>query len=76
MYPLLKDLRAYCHTIMCFSFGNAHHLTLSMQFTQQNKDRLLKKEIQLLENYLLQKGYHNISILPIEPSIEDCFMLL
>ena len=66
MYPLLKDLRAYPHTIMCFSYGDVHHLTLE-------QGKFCKEE---LNKYLIMKGYKHISIQSIEPSIEDCFMLL
>ena len=67
MYTLLKDLRNYPLTDMCFSFGNVHHLTLKR--SEEGEERKLL-------DYLNQKNYKNIFIQPIEPSIEDCFMLL
>lgn len=69
MYPLLKDLRSYTHTILCFSFGDVHHLTLKENLPEDTT-------IKHLKTYLLQKGYNDIHIQKIEPSIEDCFMLL
>lgn len=76
MYPLLKDLRTYPLTIMCFSYGDAHHLTLTSHRNEETTSTQMKEDIQRLETYLVQKGYRDISIQPIEPSIEDCFMLL
>lgn len=67
MYALLKDLRNYPLTDMCFSYGNVHHLTLKQGFDEKGKE---------LWEYLRQKDYQDIFIQPIEPSIEDCFMLL
>ena len=66
MYPLLNDLRSYPQTLMCFSYGDAHHLTLKGTTTNT----------EAIKEFLVQKGYAHISIQPIEPSIEDCFMLL
>ena len=65
MYPLLKELRAYPQTLQCFSYGNALHLTLKET-----------ERTDYLKDYLIQKGFHDVSIQSIEPTIEDCFMLL
>lgn len=65
MYKLLKDLRQYDMIKSCFTFGEVHHITvdkgLSMNF---------------LDEYLIQKGHKDIEIRAIQPSIEDCYMLL
>lgn len=79
MYPLLKALRTYPQTLQCFSYGNAHHLTLKRPTdgkTQAGKNDKQKEEINRLRTYLNQKGFEELSIENIEPSIEDCFMLL
>ena len=69
MYPLLKDLRNYPATLTCFAYGDTHHLTL-----KSNSD--LRKESAQLYEFLATKGYKDIQITQIEPSIEDCFMQL
>lgn len=64
MSKLLKDLRANPSVKSCFAFGDTHHITV--------KD-LNRKE---LEIYLEDLGHTNINIVPINASIEDCFMEL
>jgi ABC-type multidrug transport system ATPase subunit len=65
MHPLLSDLHAYPLISTSFSFGDSFHVTF---LPIGNKD--------LLHLYLQQKGYHEIEIQEIKPSVEDCFMLL
>ena len=65
MFALLKDVRTYPNTLSCYAFGNAHHLTLKGE-----------EDTQRLIAFLQTKGYQDVSIHPIEPSIEDCFMLM
>lgn len=67
MYKLLADLRAFPDTHTCFAFGDAHHLTL-----RRDGDAAIGR----LRDYLGAKGYDDIRLDPIEPSIEDCFMAL
>ena len=77
MYQLLKTLRTYPKTLQCFSYGDAHHLTLKTEkenTSEKGKDA--KNEQQALQTYLVQQGFQQVSINAIEPSIEDCFMLL
>ena len=78
MFPLLKDLRAYAATHTCFAFGDAHHLTLKQECIGRNNESTNneKEIIEQLQKYLTGKGHKEISITPIAPSIEDCFMLL
>lgn len=66
MYRLLGDLREYPGVVSCYAFGDAHHLTV--------RDRTL--DTRALDAWLQAKGHADIRILPIEPSIEDCFMQL
>ncbi len=63
MYQLLLDLRSNQHIKSCFSFGENHHITIDDDLTTEE-----------LKNYLSEKGHTHISIQPITPSIEDCFM--
>lgn len=67
MYKLLADLRAFPDTHTCFAFGDAHHLTL-----RRDGDAAIGR----LRDYLGAKGYDDIRLDPIKPSIEDCFMAL
>lgn len=67
MYKLLDDLRAFPETNSCFAFGDTHHLT----FRKDGED-----VVRRLQEYLKGKGYADVSIERLEPSVEDCFMAL
>lgn len=66
MYKLLVDLRAFPGTASCYAFGDAHHLTLKED----------GREMDALKQFLKEKGYTDVEIEPIEPSVEDRFMAL
>lgn len=66
MYKLLNDLRAFPGTYSCYAFGNSHHLTLKED----------GREMDALKHYLKDKGYADVEIEPLEPTVEDCFMAL
>ena len=63
MYSLLKDIRAYEGTYSCYAFGDKHHLIFG---DTGNADSLL--------SFLARKGYTDIDLKPMEPTVEDCFM--
>lgn len=63
MYHLLLDLRAYPGTQSCYAFGDAHHLLFKE--ATDNKELL---------DYLYAKGYEDVEMELVEPTIEDCFM--
>ena len=65
MHPLLNDLRHQPEVQTAFSFGETYHITVSPQATTE-----------ALTKALVQAGHTDVSIRPIEPSIEDCFMAL
>lgn len=65
MHPLLNDLRRQPEVQTAFSFGETYHITISPQATTE-----------ALSKALVQAGHTDVSIRPIEPSIEDCFMAL
>ena len=65
MYHLLLDLRSNKQIKSSFAFGENHHITVDASLSANG-----------LMKYLSDKGHTNISIRPIEPSIEDCFMLI
>ncbi|WP_280745866.1 MULTISPECIES: ABC transporter ATP-binding protein [unclassified Parabacteroides] len=66
MFKLLGDIRKWEGSESCYAFGDSHHLTLKPD----------APGIQALQNLLLEKGYKDIGIKLIDPSIEDCFMEL
>lgn len=66
MYQLLLDLRTFQDTESCFSFGDAHHLTLKNNELSENDIR----------DFLNSKQHQDIHIALIEPTIEDVFMAL
>lgn len=68
MYKLLNDLREYPGTYSCYAFGDSHHLTLK----DENSDNPLDG----LCSYLKEKGYKDVTIEQIEPTVEDVFMAL
>lgn len=65
MSTLLKTLRDNENVLSSFAFGNSIHITVD--------DILTPEE---LKNYLLNKGFSNVAVYPVEPTVEDCFMAL
>jgi ABC-type multidrug transport system ATPase subunit len=65
-YQLLNDLRSFPEVEMAFPFGDRIHCAVP-------RKSLTPKEI---EDFLFEKGHHQISVIVIEPDIEDCFMSL
>ncbi|MEO7293640.1 MAG: ABC transporter ATP-binding protein [Ginsengibacter sp.] len=64
---LLKDLRAFEIIGSCYAFGEYLHITFKKD-NETNEQELM--------NYVNSKGYHNIEIKIIMPTIEDCFIRL
>lgn len=65
MHALLGDLRGCPYIYTSFSFGQQYHVTID-QTTKMDD----------LKSYLEKKGHTKIQISVIEPTIEDCFMML
>lgn len=65
MHGLLNDLRSCPYLKSSFSFGACYHVTMVESATAA-----------MLDEYLINKGYGNIDIREIEPTVEDCFMLM
>ncbi|MCX6234729.1 MAG: ABC transporter ATP-binding protein [Bacteroidetes bacterium] len=65
-YQLLHDLRTYPEIEIAFPFGDQVH------FATHNKTLDPRK----VEDFLISRGHHQVSIQSIEPDIEDCFMAL
>ena len=65
MHGLLNDLRSCPYVKSSFSFGASYHVTMEENMTAT-----------MLNEYLINKGYGNIDIREIEPTVEDCFMLM
>jgi len=64
LYKLSKDLKEFKSTRSVYLFGQYLHYT-------SNDNNLNTQEI---EQFLFQKGHHEIEIKTIKASIEDCFM--
>ncbi len=67
MYPLLKDLSAFEEGIQVYRFGDTLHLVSHYSPEKTKSD---------LTEYMTGKGYKDISIEPVTPVIEDCFLAL
>ena len=65
MHGLLNDLRSCPYVKSSFSFGASYHVTMVESATAA-----------ILNEYLINKGYGNIDITEIKPTVEDCFMLM
>ncbi len=65
MYPLLKQLKAYDHTINSYAFGEYAHATFS--------DNTSENEV---IEFLQGQGLRNIVLRKTQPTIEDCFIKL
>ena len=65
MHRLLNDLRSCPYVKSSFSFGASYHVTMVESATAA-----------MLDEYLINKGYGNIDITEIKPTVEDCFMLM
>lgn len=65
MHQLLKDLREHPLIKTSFSFGEVYHVTIEKELTAEQ-----------LKNYLTKRNHSGIEIRPLQPTVEDCFMLL
>lgn len=65
MSALLTALRGNPQVKSSFAFGDKHHITV--------EDGLHSDE---LKRYLADKGFGDVRIAPVEPTVEDCFMAL
>lgn len=67
MPRLLVDLRKYDNTLSCFTFGEYLHLS----FKKDHRDAISE-----VKQYLQSHDHTDVEILPVEPTIEDCFIRL
>jgi len=65
MFQLLQDLSASNEVDDVYSYGEFHHAVMKKNYSNES-----------LLNYLKSKGNDNITMHPVTPSIEDCFMRL
>jgi ABC-2 type transport system ATP-binding protein len=68
MSHLLHDIRQFQGIDSCNSFGEFHHISF-----QNNNDENQQKEFM---SYLKAREHQRIEIMPITPTIEDCFIKL
>jgi len=66
MHRLLSDLRLHPAVESCFSFGDTMHVTL----------RSKELTTEAMKEWLIEKGHQEVTVFPIEASVEDCFMAL
>lgn len=64
---LLSDIRQYENTLSCFSFGEFLHVSFVKDDAQAVPD---------IKSFLEVKGHREVEIMPIAPTIEDCFIRL
>ncbi|NOX86210.1 MAG: ABC transporter ATP-binding protein [Chlorobi bacterium] len=67
MHPVLNDLLGFEGAERVYRFGDAIHLA-TRRDAGEMKERIY--------HYLAEKGYQEITISPLEPVIEDCFLAL
>ena len=65
MYGLLVEARRIKGVKECYPFGESHHLVADSMFDSDEFVALLNGQ-----------GFHNVSIRPVEPGIEDVFIKL
>ena len=65
MKRLQNDLRKHASVKSSFSFGEAFHITVENPFSFEE-----------LKEFLENEGHTEIEIQVIQPTVEDCFMLL
>lgn len=65
MRNLLTLLREHPEVKSSFSFGDAFHITTKQTLTTNN-----------LKSFIEKSGHKSVEIIPIKPTVEDCFMLL
>ena len=71
MYKLLLDLRTYPDADSCFSFGDAHHFSISRDVVDKEGEMSFRNR---LRTFLEAQGHTEIGIERIKPGIEDCFI--
>jgi len=67
MHPLLDELTGFEGADSVYRFGDAIHLA-----THRNTKEMAAQ----IYHHLEEKGYQDISVTPVEPVIEDCFLAL
>lgn len=65
MHILLRDLRSFPSVKSSFSFGETFHVTFDNRASSED-----------IKAFLADKGHSDIEIQTIQPTVEDCFMLL
>ena len=65
MYGLLVEARRIKGVKDCYPFGESHHLVADSMFDSDE-----------FTAHLNGQGFHNVSIRPVEPGIEDVFIKL
>lgn len=67
IYRLLLDLKTTDQVNSCYAFGEYLHVTLAGNEAEQSAK---------LKQFIEGKGHHSVRVLPVAPTIEDCFIRL
>lgn len=70
MPSLLRDIRQIPQVFSCFAFGDTHHVVM------RPSGDSIDAQINFLNTSLHAKGHNDLSIRPIRPNVEDCYMYL
>jgi ABC-type multidrug transport system ATPase subunit len=65
MAALLTALRTHPGVKTSFAFGDKHHVTVGKDLQTDE-----------LERFLAGKGFNDVLIAPVKPTVEDCFMAM
>ena len=65
MHTLLRDARRFPMVEQCYAFGDTHHMTVLDGFDPE-----------AFTAYLAAEGHTAVNLMPITPTIEDCYMQL
>lgn len=73
MSKLLSDIRSFGKVESCYSFGDSHHVEINTDYLTDTLKRELRSEMEI---FLKSKGHEELTIVNIDPSVEDVFMSL
>ncbi|MBP7507332.1 MAG: ABC transporter ATP-binding protein [Prolixibacteraceae bacterium] len=73
MSKLLSDIRSFGKIESCYSFGDSHHVEINTDHLTDASKSEFRREMEI---FLKSKGHEELTIVNIDPSIEDVFMSL
>lgn len=70
MYRLIRDLRTIELGADCYAFGEYAHLALN------HGNSTNSFSVKSIEEFLIQQGHSEIEVMPVQATVEDCFIEL